>query len=138
MALVTLTPIIIVLLSLPLYIPLFKRSMEAYNVSWSEESIRTWWYGWRWSWIIAAGPVGRYIGGIVLGWKALDRVNGGGSMRLEVGILVAIGMMLTLITGVRLRYHPQKHKTDDRLLGLQQSESFVQGTSPWTENARGP
>ena len=50
--------------------------------------------------------MGRYVAGTYLGWKALDRVDGGGStrsMRAEIGILVAIGNVLAMITTVSLR-----------------------------------
>jgi hypothetical protein len=49
--------------------------------------------------MIAGGPVGRYVGGMVLGWKELDRRDGGGGyLRVQIGILVGIGSLLGLIT----------------------------------------
>ena len=102
MALLTLTPPTILLLSLPLYPSLARRALAAYRLSWSDDSIKTWWYSRTGSWVVAGGPVGRYVGGIILGWKALDRIDGGGSHRLEIGILAFIGLILALITGVGL------------------------------------
>ena len=37
----------------------------------------------------------------MLGWKVLDRGDGGGSLRLEIGALVGVGAVLAMITAVR-------------------------------------
>ena len=102
MSLLTLTPPAIVLLSSPLYLSLAKRAVEAYRLSWMDESIRTWWYEWPYSWVAAGGPVGRYVAGTVLGWQSLDRTDGGGVLRVEMGALVGIGLVLAMVTAVRL------------------------------------
>jgi len=88
-----------IILSLPLYIPLARRAAEAYQLSWSSE-IRERWYSRRWSWILAISPLWRYGGGTILGWRALDRMDGGGFVRLELGAVVFIGIFLGLITTV--------------------------------------
>ena len=49
---------------------------------------------------MSGGPVGRYVTGTVLGWKGLDRIDGGGTFRVEIGALVGVGVVLALITAV--------------------------------------
>ena len=51
---------------------------------------------------MAGGPVGRFAGGIILGWRELDTQDGGGLYRLTVGLLVAFGFILSGITAVSL------------------------------------
>lgn len=100
MCMLSLTPPTILVLSSPLLLPIGRRAVSAWSKSWSDENVRRWWYEWPLSWIIAGGPVGRYIGGTILGWKALDREDGGGSLRVEMGILIGIGLILALMTAV--------------------------------------
>jgi hypothetical protein len=73
--------------------------MEAFRLSRSNDQF-DWWWNWWPSWIVAGGPLGRYGGGVVLGWKELDRRDGGGLFRLSSGVLIAVGMGLTCIAGV--------------------------------------
>jgi hypothetical protein len=98
--LLTLTPPAIILLSLPLYAPLARRALQAYRFSSSSEAIVAGWWNWWASWVIAGGPVGRYVGGMVLGWRELDKMDGGGAVRLGIGGLVGLGLILALITTV--------------------------------------
>lgn len=130
MCLLAWTPPTIVSLSSPLYAPLSRRAVQAFRLSRTDEAIRTWWYGWPWSWVVAGGPVGRYVGGITLGWKQLDRVDGGGMMRLEVGILVGVGVCLALITTVSTG-------VDIRLAQSAQTTGFGCGDST-CDHARAP
>ena len=99
--LLLLTPPTTIFLSSPLYAPLVRRAIAGYRLSWADERIRTWWYAWSWSWIIAGGPIGRFTSGIILGWRELDRLDPHRIVRLEFGVLVAIGIMLGMITAVR-------------------------------------
>ena len=71
--------------------------MEAFRLSRSHARYN-WWWNWWPSWIVAGGPIGRYAGGVILAWKEMDRVRGGGLYRLSTGILIAIGLMLSMIT----------------------------------------
>ncbi|CAD6572576.1 MAG: hypothetical protein TREMPRED_000578 [Tremellales sp. Tagirdzhanova-0007] len=96
--LLLLTPPTTIFLSSPLYAPLVRRAIAGYRLSWADERIRTWWYAWSWSWIIAGGPIGRFTSGIILGWRELDRLDPHRIVRLEFGVLVAIGIMLGMIT----------------------------------------
>lgn len=68
--------------------------------------------------------MGRYMGGLVLGWKAIDRVKGGGTLRLEIGILVAIGLILAMITTVSL---PSTAKADIQALGVATASLVTKG-----------
>lgn len=124
LCLLTWTPPTIILLSSPLYLALARRATQAWSVSWSDPSIRLWWYEWRWSWAIAGGPVGRYMGGLVLGWKAIDRADGGGSLRLEIGVLVGIGLILAMITTVS---SPSTAKADIQALVVATASLVTKG-----------
>ena len=75
--------------------------MEGFRLSRSNEQFE-WWWNWWPSWIVAGGPLGRYGGGVVLGWRELDRKDGGGLFRLSSGVLIAVGMGLTCIAGVSI------------------------------------
>ncbi|WVQ84915.1 hypothetical protein IAT38_007078 [Cryptococcus sp. DSM 104549] len=98
LALLVYTPPTAVLLSLPIYLPLLRRARTAWSLARSSDTIRAYWWDWTPSWIVAGGPVGRYAGGLVLGWRELDRVDGGGVDRFGVGLLVMFGVVLALIT----------------------------------------
>ena len=96
-----LTPIGVSLLSAPLLPALMRRALTAWHFARHDGEISENWWDWPWAWVIAGGPVGRYVGGVLIGWKALDLVDGGGLVRLEIGVLVGIGWMLSGITAVR-------------------------------------
>ncbi|WVR00351.1 hypothetical protein IAU59_007494 [Kwoniella sp. CBS 9459] len=103
LALLLYTPPAIIILSSPLYMPLFHRARLAYTTSWADERIRSWWWDWTWSWVVAGGPVGRYAGGVILGWRELDRIDtaregGAGVMRLNVGLMLVFGIILAMIS----------------------------------------
>ncbi|KAL7418321.1 hypothetical protein Q5752_006779 [Cryptotrichosporon argae] len=100
MALLLLTPITTTFLSLPLYRPLLARARDAYRASTTADA---WWWASTWTWIVPAGPVGRHIGGAVLGWRALDaadpRMRAPEAVdRLEMAVLVGLATVLGLIT----------------------------------------
>ncbi|WVR07788.1 hypothetical protein IAU60_004831 [Kwoniella sp. DSM 27419] len=98
LALLVYTPPATFLLALPLYGPIFARARQAYAVSRADASIRDYWWDWGWSWVVAGGPVGRYAGGVILGWRQLDRIDGGGISRLGVGLVLFFSIVLILIT----------------------------------------
>ncbi|KAK6909471.1 hypothetical protein I203_103490 [Kwoniella mangroviensis CBS 8507] len=100
LALLLYTPPTIFIISLPLYKSLYNRAKEAYFYSKSDDSIRHKWWDRGYSWVIAGGPIGRYAGGIVLGWRKLDKLDedGGGLVRLNIGLMVGFGIILALIT----------------------------------------
>ncbi|KIR33993.1 hypothetical protein I307_05993 [Cryptococcus deuterogattii 99/473] len=92
------TPPTVFIFSFPLLLPLFHRSIAAYTQACDSSEIIAHWWNWKWSWIVAGGPIGRYAGGIILGWRELDRQDGGGLYRLAVGLLIAFGFILSGIT----------------------------------------
>jgi hypothetical protein len=80
--------------------------------------------------------VGRYVGGMVLGWKALDRRDGGGGyFRVQIGVLVGIGSllaMITLVSGVGGTVHigdgnSEQSFNRDRRLALRHNYIFSIG-----------
>ncbi|WVQ73020.1 hypothetical protein IAR50_002583 [Cryptococcus sp. DSM 104548] len=99
LALLLYTPPTTIILSLPLYPIVLRRASAAYHLACVSDSIQGWW-DWPWSWVVAGGPVGRWVGGVVLGWLELDRtsLDGPGVERLGVGVMVVAGMVLALIT----------------------------------------
>jgi palmitoyltransferase len=64
------------------------------------------------------------MGGLVLGWKAIDRADGGGSLRLEIGILAGIGLILAMITTVS---SPSTTKADIQALGIATASLVTKG-----------
>lgn len=94
-----LTPIAVLEICLPLFGPFCHRFMEAFRLSRSDTRF-SWWWDWWPSWIVAGGPIGRYAGGVMLAWKEMDKRDGGGLFRLSNGILIAVGLMLSMIAGV--------------------------------------
>ncbi|ORX40702.1 DHHC palmitoyltransferase-domain-containing protein [Kockovaella imperatae] len=92
------TPPTVIILLVPIIRPLCERAAEAYNLSRSSPEIISGWYHWTGSWFVAGGPIGRYVGGVVLGWKALDRVDGEEALRMEIGALAAAGLLLAMMT----------------------------------------
>lgn len=92
------TPPTVLILSFPLLSPLLHRFIAAYSQACDSSEIIAYWWNWKWSWVVAGGPVGRFAGGIILGWRELDRQDGGGLYRLAVGLLVAFGFILSGIT----------------------------------------
>lgn len=116
--LLLLTPVAVAVLILPHLRPLWYRAEQAYHLSYQSTKIREGWYDKRWSWVIVGGPIGRVFGGIILGWRELDRMDRAGEgfgyeggvragrgdgMRVSWGIVIGIGIILALITAVRLR-----------------------------------
>ena len=59
--------------------------------------------------MIAGGPVGRYIVGIALGWRLLDNQDGGGLLRLEIGVQCLLGIILGMITTVSIVNRESQH-----------------------------
>ncbi|WWC64451.1 uncharacterized protein I303_107061 [Kwoniella dejecticola CBS 10117] len=98
LALLLYTPPTVFLISLPLYRPLLYRACCAYTHSWTDEYIRQNWWDWKFSWVVAGGPIGRYAGGIILGWREKEKHDGGGIFRLNIGLMVFFGIILALIS----------------------------------------
>lgn len=96
LCMVVLVPPTIFILSSPLLIPLAKRGVQAWRAACTDPDVVGWWT-WTPSWIVAGGPVGRWIGGLVLGWRQLDRLDGGGAVRASVAALVGIGGLISTI-----------------------------------------
>lgn len=93
--------------------------------------------------MVACGPVGRYVGGVILGWNELDREDGGGVLRLRNGIIIGVGMMLSLITAAlayttislvlsgHLTIDRERHRSHTRALhAMQQLQSANQPIPP--------
>lgn len=91
LALLLLTPVTVLLLSLPLYGPLLARARQAYALA------PAWWWASRWSWV-CGGPLGRWLGGTALGWRELDRLDPVPEDSLELGVLWFVGQVLGLMT----------------------------------------
>ncbi|WRT70349.1 uncharacterized protein IL334_007347 [Kwoniella shivajii] len=98
LALLLYTPPTVLLLSLPLYKPLCNRAIAAYAFSRSSDEIRQYWWDWSYSWVIAGGPIGRYAGGMILGWRELDKMDNDKTLRLGVGLMIGFGVLLALVT----------------------------------------
>jgi palmitoyltransferase len=73
--------------------------MEAFRLSRSDTQFKWWWHWWP-SWIVAGGPIGRYGGGVALAWREMDRREGATLFRLSTGILIVVGIFLTMIASV--------------------------------------
>ncbi|ODN81512.1 hypothetical protein L202_01934 [Cryptococcus amylolentus CBS 6039] len=125
LALLLYTPPTTILLSLPLYPPLLRRASAAYHLACVSDSIKGWW-DWPWSWIVAGGPVGRWVGGVVLGWMQLDRmsVGGPGIERLGVGVMVVVGIVLALITSGLAYSTLQTIKKGDLTIDTERRKSY--------------
>ncbi|ODO05413.1 hypothetical protein L198_02106 [Cryptococcus wingfieldii CBS 7118] len=125
LALLLYTPPTTILLSLPLYPLLLRRASAAYHLARVSDSIKGWW-DWPWSWIVAGGPVGRWVGGVVLGWMQLDRmsVGGPGIERLGVGVMVVVGIVLALITSGLAYSTLQTIKKGDLTIDTERRKSY--------------
>ncbi|WVO12487.1 hypothetical protein L204_100087 [Cryptococcus depauperatus] len=97
LALLLYAPLVVLFHCIPLVAPLTTKAASAYHQSCTSQWIRDNWWDWRWSWVVAGGPVGRYVGGLILGWKELDRMEEGGLERLAIGLLTAFGIIVSLI-----------------------------------------
>ncbi|TYJ57131.1 hypothetical protein B9479_002232 [Cryptococcus floricola] len=125
LALLLYTPPTTILLSLPLYPLLLRRASAAYHFACVSDSIKGWW-DWPWSWIVAGGPVGRWVGGVVLGWMQLDQmsVGGPGIERLGVGVMVVVGIVLALITSGLAYSTLQTIKKGDLTIDTERRKSY--------------
>ena len=94
LCLLVLTPSIVFLLCLPILHPLAIRAAAAWRIACDDPSVNGWW-SWKPSWVVAGGPIGRWIGGLVLGWRHLDKLDGRGIVRCSVGALAAIGGVIS-------------------------------------------
>jgi hypothetical protein len=105
LSLLLFTPPTVLTLISPLAIPLMRRTRLAWVTAGMSEDIKRRWWDWRPTWIIAGGPMGRWAGGLILGWKELDRQDKGGKygeVRLRIGVLVFLGLLFSAICLVRL------------------------------------
>jgi hypothetical protein len=94
------TPPTVLTLIAPLLVTLLRRCGAAWRIAGSSEVIRQRWWDWKPSWIIAGGPMGRWVGGLVMGWKMLDREDAGGlygNVRLKIGVLVFLGVAFSAL-----------------------------------------
>lgn len=109
LTLLVLTPLVVLLVSLPVLRPLIARGVQAYKIAATDPVIAENWWNWPLSWIIAGGPIGRWVGGVVLGWRELDRADraiGSGRpnvLRVQVAGLALLGVILSLISLVSRR-----------------------------------
>jgi hypothetical protein len=74
--LLSLTPLAINISSIPVLYPAFKHFRAALRLAFNDPWIRENWWNWKWSWVVYGGPVGRYVAGIVYGYRALQRKLG--------------------------------------------------------------
>lgn len=71
--LLALTPLAINISAIPVVYPIYKHLRSALQLSFNDPWIRENWWDWKWSWIVYGGPFGRYVIGIVYGYRALQR-----------------------------------------------------------------
>lgn len=74
--LLSLTPLAVNISIIPVVYPLYKHLRSALRLSFNDPWICENWWDWKWSWVVYGGPVGRYITGIVYGFRALERRAG--------------------------------------------------------------
>lgn len=74
-----------------MYRPLYARALRAYALA------PEWWWSTWWSWV-CGGPLGRWLGGIALGWRTLDRLDPVEDETLEIAGIYFIGQILALMT----------------------------------------
>lgn len=55
--------------------------------------------------------MGRWAGGLILGWKLLDRDDKREEMRLQIGVLVFLGLVFSAICIVRLPSIPPDYSS---------------------------
>jgi hypothetical protein len=91
----------VLLLSLPVYKPLYVKVRQVIAFSQSNPELRAYWWDWWGSWVVAGGPVGRWIGGTILGWRACPSA---GPDDPDLGLLglAGFGVALIGITLVRI------------------------------------
>ena len=66
-------------------------TLSAYHASVGSEEVRRIWFDWWGSWVVAGGPAGRWVWGVVWwGYEVLDTENG----RDERGDGVGLGRMI--------------------------------------------
>lgn len=108
------TPMTSIIAVLPIIRPLFHHVYLALRLSQTDTWARTVWWDWWGSWIFVGGPLGRWFGGISLGFwiRRARRADEGGGMMVERGYgrlagVVAIAMLFSLFSFVsRLWFTP--------------------------------
>ncbi|GMK54776.1 hypothetical protein CspeluHIS016_0113620 [Cutaneotrichosporon spelunceum] len=98
-ALLLLTPLTVLLLAAPIHRAALHGARLAWAATATNPRVQSYW-GWKWSWVLPAGPVIRYAIGLLLAWADLDHVEGYGEMwRVDIGLVWSIGLMLALVAG---------------------------------------
>lgn len=83
-----LTPLTIMVSAIPVFKPVYKHFVAALRVALSDRSIQENWWNWKWSWVIWGGPIGRYVRGLVLGYRVLQNEIGTGRGAKHLGDMV--------------------------------------------------
>lgn len=100
LALILMTPPIVLFLSMPLLRPVLTGMKLAWEATGNNPRTQAYW-NWGWSWVVPAGPLARFFIGLLLAWSDVDGPEGYGELwRVDVGLLLLIGNFLSLITAV--------------------------------------
>lgn len=103
LALLLITPPVVLFLSIPLPLPVFAGMRLAWAATATNPRTQAYW-DWGWSWVVPAGPAARYAVGLLIAWADLGPQEGvyGEFWRVDIGLLLFIGNLLALITAVGL------------------------------------
>lgn len=67
-----LTPLLVLVALGPIYPNPWDRLQQAHDASINDATIRHDWWDWKGSWLVCAGPIGRYVRGVYLGYRLLS------------------------------------------------------------------
>lgn len=100
-----LTPLTIAVSALPVLRPVYQHFRAALRIAMSDTHIKADWWDWKWSWIVWGGPIGRYVRGLVLGYRVLQKEYGGsgkawGDVVREPRAALAATLLCAILLGV--------------------------------------
>lgn len=100
-----LTPLTIAVSALPVLRPVYQHFRAALRIAMSDTHIKADWWDWKWSWIVWGGPIGRYVRGLVLGYRVLQKEYGGsgqawGDVVREPRAALAATILFAILLGV--------------------------------------
>ncbi|KAG9058166.1 hypothetical protein FS842_000920 [Serendipita sp. 407] len=83
-----LATIAVPLLVFPVYRPLWEHAVSALSISRDSEVIRSYWWDHWWSWILFAGPIGRWPVGTALGFRLLRARQDHSHLPTQAGYMI--------------------------------------------------